>query len=236
MSRRIGILGGTFDPIHCGHIDVALAAEQALALQRILVVTANLPPHRQQPFASPYHRFAMTAIAIGGRRNWRALDLELRNESYSYTSHTLRRFHDRGYKPHEIFFIIGADAFADIGAWHEYPAVLDLAQFAVVSRPGYPVADVPKRLTALAGRITKPPAEASASNETRIFLIDAATADVSSTAIRQRRAAGLSTAGLVPPGVQQHIEQHGLYTTFPPGRRATDAPDPPPAGRMHGKD
>jgi len=236
MTRRLGILGGTFDPIHCGHIDLALAAEQALRLDRILVVTSNMPPHRHQPFASAYHRFAMTAIAVAGRRAWRASDIELRGGSYSYTSHTLRRFQERGYAPRDLFFIIGADAFLEIGAWYEYPAVLDLAHFVVVSRPGYPSADVPRKLTALAGRMTRSPFEGTDRAEPRIFLLDATTADVSSTAIRQRRGAGLSIAGLVPPGVHQHIEQHGLYTTFPPGRRASDAPEGPAAGRMHGED
>src|SRR5262245_25006624 len=112
-DRRIGILGGTFDPIHLGHVDVGRAAEQALALTRVYVVTAKTPAHRAGPVASPFQRFAMVALAIP-KQNWRASDMELRHETVSYTVDTLERFLERGYERSELFFIIGADAFASI--------------------------------------------------------------------------------------------------------------------------
>jgi nicotinate-nucleotide adenylyltransferase len=210
MARRIGILGGTFDPIHCGHLDVANAAHAALGFDRMLVIASNIPPHRPQPFASPYHRFAMTAMAVADRPGWIADDLELRVGAPSYTSGTLTQLHARGYTPEELFFVIGADAFAEIESWFDYPAILTKAQFAVVSRPRYSVTQLPERLRA--GTL---PGQSPTQ-----FLIDAPTADVSSTAIRGRIAAGQSIAGMVPPAVQQHIERHGLYS----------------AGRLHGKD
>jgi nicotinate-nucleotide adenylyltransferase len=236
MSRRIGILGGTFDPIHCGHVDVGEAAQAALELQRVFVVTANVPPHRPQPFTSSYHRFAMASLAVSGREGWRATDLELRVQTPSYTSETLHRFGERGYAATELFFVIGADAFTDIGSWRDYPSILDLANFAVVSRPGYPVDELSHRLPRLASRMVRPPIDPLSALEPQIFLIDADTADVSSTAIRRKLAAGESITGLVPPGVQQHIEQHGLYSGMPPGRRASDAPPSSAAGRLHGQD
>ena len=236
MTRRIGILGGTFDPIHCGHVDVGLAAQATLELQRVFVVTSNVPPHRPQPFASAYHRFAMTSFAVAGREGWRASDLELRVHTPSYTSDTLHRFQERGYAATELYFVVGADAFTDIGSWRDYPSILDLANFAVVSRPGYPVDELPHRLPRLESRMVRPPADSLTALEPMIFLIDAETADVSSTAIRRKLAARESIAGLVPPGVQQHIEQHGLYSAMPPGRRASDAPEPSAAGRLHGQD
>ena len=235
-ARRIGILGGTFDPIHRGHLDVADAAALALDLRRVYVIPANIPPHRPQPFTSSYHRFAMVAIAVADRPGWRASDMELRVEATSFTTDTLRRFHERGYSPSELFFLIGADAFADIGSWRDYPAILDRAHFAVVSRPGCPVAELGRRLPALASRMTTPAADAVTSTRPMIFLIDAPTADVSSTAIRRLLADGQPIAGLVPLGVQQHIEQHGLYTSNPPGRRASDAAFERAAGRLHGQD
>src|SRR5436190_19946218 len=111
--RRIGILGGMFDPPHHGHLDVGAAAERALALTGVLVVPSSLPPHRPQPEASSYHRFAMTAMAIAGRRGWQALDVELRQPAHSYTADTLRHLHRLGYAPAELFFITGAEAFAE---------------------------------------------------------------------------------------------------------------------------
>lgn len=236
IARRIGILGGTFDPIHCGHVDVGQAAQDGLGLMRVFVVTANVPPHRPQPFTSAYHRFAMAALAVSGREGWRATDLELRLQTPSYTSETLQRFRERGYAATELYFVIGADAFTDIGSWRDYPSILDLAHFAVVSRPGYPVDDLPHRLPRLESRMVRPPIDALTGLDPMIFLIDAPTADVSSTAIRRKLAEGESIAGLVPRGVQQHIEQHGLYTAMPPGRRVSDAPEPSAAGRLHGQD
>lgn len=232
-GTRIGILGGTFDPFHCGHLDVGQAAQTLLALTRMLILPSHIPPHRPQPCASAFHRFAMAAMAANNRPGWRVVDLELRVGAPSYTSGTLQRFRERGYAASELFFVIGADAFADIGSWRDYPAILDAAHFAVVSRPGFPVGDLAERLPLLASRMTRPTSDARASAGPWIFLIDAPTADVSATAIRRRLAGGESISGMVPPGVQQHIEQHGLYASMTPGRRACDAPDPSAAGRLH---
>lgn len=214
---------------------MADAAALALNLTRIYVITANIPPHRPQPHASSFHRFAMVAMAIAGRPGWRASDLELRSASTSYTSETLRRFHDRQYAACELFFVLGADSFAEISTWRDYPAILEAAHFVVVSRPGFPTDSLPRRLPQLADRMVRPPIDAIAQIDPLIILIDASTADVSSTAIRQRRADGLSIGGLVPPFVQQHIEQHGLYTAMSPGRRASDALRTSEAGRLHGE-
>ena len=195
-----------------------------------------MPPHRPQPHASSYHRFAMVSLAVGGRAGWRASDLELRDDSQSYTAATLQKFHERGYKPSELYFILGSDAFADIMSWMNYPAILDLAHFAVVSRPGHPIDDMPHRLPTLAGRMVRPPLDAISHIDPMIVLIDAPTADVSSSAIRDRRARGETIAGLVPDPVRQHIEQHGLYTPTSPGRRGSDAHTGEAAARLHGED
>jgi nicotinate-nucleotide adenylyltransferase len=235
-ARRIGILGGTFDPIHCGHLDIADAAQATLGLDRMFVMTANIPPHRPQPVASAYHRFAMVAIAVAGRSGWRAADLELRSDAPSYTSTTLARFHERGYPASELYFVIGADAFADIGAWHDYPRILDETHFAVVSRPGFPVGELAHRLPALVPRMAWARGDTVSRIDPLILLIDEPTADVSSSAIRQRLAAAESIEGLVPPGVAQHIEQHGLYTSMTAGRRASDVPRILAADRLHGED
>ena len=255
-SRRIGILGGTFDPIHCGHLDAGTAAQRALVLDGVLVLPTNFPPHRPRPIASGHHRFAMAAMAVAGRPGWRALDLELQGTERSYTADTLRRLHATGLAPSELFFITGADAFLDIATWKDYPALFDLSHFAIVSRPGVPVGGLPAQLPALAERM-KPPSFATGCRpgpvdpapqagpkgpalhgqmDTWIFLIDARTADVSATAIRRERHDGRSIAGLVPPAVQQHIEQHDLYGVPNPAAIANRGAGDARAGRLHGQD
>jgi nicotinate-nucleotide adenylyltransferase len=232
-TRRLGILGGTFDPVHVGHLDLADAAQGALGLTEMILVTSNVPPHRPQPVTSAYHRFAMVAFAVQERPDWRAVDLELRYDAPSFTSRTLSRFHQRGYQPTELFFVIGADAFLEIESWRDYPSILEATHFVVVSRPRVPVRVVSEQLPHVTSRIVTSPIDAVSSEIPLIILIDAPTADVSSTAIRDRLAAGESIAGLVLPRVHQHIEQHGLYTSMTPGRRASDAQQTSPAGRLH---
>ena len=233
--RRIGILGGTFDPIHWGHLEAAFAAETALKLQRLLVITSHVPPHRETPQASSYHRFAMVALAVAGRSGWRASDLELRLNSESYTADTLKRFHERGYAPAELFFVTGADAFSEIQSWKDFPHVLDYAHFVVVSRPGYPVSDLPHRLPHLAPRMVKPPLDAISHLDPMIVLVDAPTSNVSATDVRDKRRRGETIAGLVPDPVRVHIEQHGLYTSPTPGRRASDEEPAALSSRLHGE-
>ncbi len=235
MSRRIGILGGTFDPIHLGHVDLGLAAERALHLTRLFIIPANLSPHRSPAVASAFHRFAMVALAVSRHPRWQASDLELRREPPSFTSTTLQHFHDRGCLASELFFVIGADAFVEIESWNDYPSILEAANFAVVSRRGCPVEELPQRLPKLASRMVQPTITPSAGDSPLIFLIDAQTADVSSTAIRQCRADGRPIAELVDRGVLQHIEQHGLYTPNVSDRRHGDERSQHAAGRLHGE-
>jgi nicotinate-nucleotide adenylyltransferase len=235
-DRRIGILGGTFDPIHCGHLEAAAAAQTALNLSRIYVVPANLPWQRQRPQASSFHRFAMVSLAVAGRDGWRADDVELVDNSDSYTSDTLQRFHRRGYAPSELFFIVGGDAFVAIDSWRNYPDLLEYANFAVVSRPGCSVAEISRRLPSLASRIVDASIETGSDASVKIVLIDATTPDISATNVRERCARRESITGLVPDPVRVHIAQHDLYTSPASDRRAGDAAFSAAAGRSHGQD
>lgn len=233
VARRLGLLGGTFDPIHCGHMDAAAAAQAAVGLTELWLVPSHLPPHRPQPTASSWHRFAMVALAAAGRAAWRASDIELAHAAPSYTADTLGRLHAGGLRPCELVFILGADAFAEIESWHAYPNVLDMAHFAVISRPGHDATALRHSLPGLAHRMTDaiPP-----DGPVTIVLLDRPTADVSATAIRRRRAEGRSIAGLVPAPVAQHIDQHGLYRPDA-GKIVTAAPgDRGAAARLHGED
>jgi nicotinate-nucleotide adenylyltransferase len=235
QPRRIGILGGTFDPIHRGHLDVGRVGERVLNLSRVFVIPSNIPPHRQQTFASAFHRFAMTAMAVADYTSWRASDLELRYEGPSYTAETLKQFHERGYPPSVLYFLIGADAFMDIATWRDYPKVLDWTHFVVVSRPGHPAGALRYKLSDLASRMADPPIEPMAEMDPLIILIDEPTADVSSTGIRERRAQNEPITGMVSPRVEQHILQHGLYAARSPGRRRSDQTTEVEADKLHGQ-
>lgn len=227
---RIGLLGGTFDPIHTGHLDVAHAARQALALDEVRLLPARIPPHRSEgPRASGYHRFAMVALAVLDQPGLVASDFELRASAPSFTAATLSRLAELGHDPLQLFFITGGDAIAEIATWRDYPWLLDRAHFIAVTRPGYPTVTLRERLPALAARmIDVTPAQTTAvvtPARPSIFLLDAVTTDVSSTAIRQRLVDGLPLTGLVPERVERHIERHHLYS---PHARAADD--------LHGQD
>ena len=205
---KIGILGGTFDPIHLGHLEAASAARRALSLDRLLLLPSRTPPHRStEPRASVFHRFAMAALAAA-ERDMSVSDLEVRREGPSYTALTLEALHREGFAPRELFFITGSDAYADLGTWHDYPRILQLANFVVVSRPGAPhVSDV----------IPDPqsPIPDVHPTEPEVLSVEANTPDVSSTDIRRRVGAGESIDGLVPSSVAGHIRRHHLYVPAP---------------------
>jgi nicotinate-nucleotide adenylyltransferase len=212
-SRRLGILGGTFDPIHVGHLDAADAAVAALALDEIVLIPAYDQPLRvSEPRATVYHRFALAALAVEDRPDWHVSDMELVRQGRSYTEETLRAFHDCGWHTSQLFFILGADAFSGIASWRGYPRVLDLANFAVIARPGVTIEGTDARVPELRSRISSPPQDDDAIEvPPRIFLVHAHTRDVSSTMIRERLASGLPIDDLVPPRVARHIQKHHLY-------------------------
>jgi len=210
-SRRLGILGGTFDPIHVGHLDAADAARRALQLDQILLIPSSDPPHRAtDPLASGFHRFALVALAIQGEPALRASDMELARTGPSYTADTLRAVARQGWLPSQIFFILGSDAFAEIATWREFPAVLDTANFVVIARPGTRLDDAAARTPALRGRL-RSMEETSGASGTSIFLVEARTRDVSSSTIRARLAARQPIDDLVPAAVARHIAAHHLY-------------------------
>jgi nicotinate-nucleotide adenylyltransferase len=213
--RRTGVLGGTFDPIHVGHLAVAAAAASALALDEVLLLPSRTPPHRPvDPSASIFHRFAMVALAAQADPRMLASDLELGRPGPSYTADTLRALQATGRNRLQIFFLTGADAFAEIAVWREFPGVLDLAHFVVCARPGIPASSMPARLPALSARMVTLGADGGcvrAAATPSVYLLDVATPDVSSTDVRARARAGRPLAGLLPPEVDAYIRRHGLY-------------------------
>ena len=220
-ERRVGVLGGMFDPIHLGHEAAVMAVQQALSLDQVILVPSRQPPHRPaQPLAGAADRVAMAEIVARAHHSWTVSDTETRRDGPSYTFDTLAEFADRGLTPVATFFIIGSDAFAEIAMWSRYPAVLDLAHFVVVARSGTTLESLRKQLPDLAGRMTSAghfvpgsrlPTPDSRGASTSILLIETVTPDVSSTEIRRRVRAGEHITGLVAAGVESYIMTHRLY-------------------------
>ncbi len=206
----LGVLGGTFDPIHHGHLAAAAAAQQSLDLDSIVLVPSRIPPHRADPVgASAEQRYEMASLAAA-ERGWSASRIEIDREGPSYTFDTLAELR----KSTQVFFILGADAFAEIATWFRYPDVLDLANFVVVSRPGITLDSLRERVPSAFKH--HPPCSPSAlrdlgSEETRVILVESNTPDISSTDIRRRVRAGQPLFGLVPDSVAKYIQAHRLY-------------------------
>ena len=212
QPQRLGILGGTLDPVHFGHLDAAEAARQTLTLDEVWFMPSHDPPHRPlDPLASAFHRFAMVSLVAAEHSAYRASDIELRRTGPSYTIDTLKELHGLGWRPRQLFFIIGVDAFAEVASWRAYPAVLAAANFVVIARAGAPAVQVASRTPELAARVAAPADMRTDSAETRIVPVEARTRDVSSSLIRERLRHHEGIADLVPGPVERHIMAYGLY-------------------------
>lgn len=207
----IGLLGGTFDPVHLGHLDVAREALRALSLDRVIFIPSHIPPHRPSTSASGRDRLAMVELAIAGMPGFETSTIELDADGPSYTALTIDRFVARGHDRRDLCFIAGADAFAGIPKWHDYPGLLDRCHFAVVSRPGYPATAARAALPEFADRMIDVKDRYQSSSRPSIFLIDAPTAPVSSTDVRALIDRGAPLVGLVPDEVAGYIDAHRLY-------------------------
>ncbi len=231
MSRgplRLGVLGGTLDPVHAGHLAAAHAAARALSLDVVWLMPSHVPAHKGAPHASPWHRFAMAALAASQDDLLAVSDIELSRSGPTYTWDTLQALAGRGFDASQIFFITGADAFAGIETWHRFPDVLDAGHFAVVTRPGHELPDsvrlhpaVAPKLRSLGESEVMPSPEDGRS--CAIWLIEAETPDVSSTDLRQRIFNGEGAGAFLPAPVAAHIRRHGLYA------------HPEAARRLHGE-
>lgn len=232
---NIGLLGGTFDPIHHGHIALARAASDKFSLHRVLFVPANIPPHKQkQPVSDYCHRYAMVSLGTAEEKTFvpslleapadAETDVKKRNKVSepprpNYTIDTVKRVKQSLRKSDVLFFLIGIDAFLDIGKWHEASALLKECEFIVASRPGYSLADVANALPEKvrpAAHVTKPFHKQAASGDlvlpgAHLRLLDGVKQDISSSAIRQAAAQGQALGKYVHPAVATYIKKQGLY-------------------------
>lgn len=213
---RRGILGGTFDPIHIGHLRLAEEVGEELALEKVYLIPAASPPHKNLKPITPFpHRLAMTQIAATSSPLFETLDMEGRREGYSYSIETLREFHK--IFPHglELFFILGMDAFLEIELWKEHRRLFDYANFVVIKRPGFS-SDLFDRFVVSLGLSLEREGDSlnyRAPSGNRLIYQEATLMDISSTAIRERVAKGKSIRFLVPEGVRTYVLEKGLYRT-----------------------
>jgi nicotinate-nucleotide adenylyltransferase len=200
-SRRIGLMGGTFDPIHLGHLVTAEQARADLDLAEVIFLPAGAPWQKSRDVTPAEHRYLMTVLATAANPAFSVSRLEIDAEGPSYTVDTLRRVRaamDRegGSSRDELFFITGADAILNILTWKDADEVLDLATFVAATRPGHDLADLERE-----------------GLRDRVVQLDVPALAISSTDVRERFAAGRAVRYLVPREVEEYIRKHGLYGT-----------------------
>jgi nicotinate-nucleotide adenylyltransferase len=216
--RNIALYGGSFDPIHVGHLAVARAAQRRFHLDEIHFVVAGRPPHKLKQDATPFaHRFAMTALACSGHAHFLPSLAEAGDDfsgrSVHYSLDTVRRFrHCLAHPGDRLFFLLGVDSFFEIPTWRNYQALLAACDFIVSSRPGYRMEPLRR---VIPPELRKPSAPQSSRvihlRKTDVHLLDSVASHVSSSEVRRRRHLRRPIHGLVPVAVEEYILSQGLY-------------------------
>lgn len=193
---RIGIFGGSFNPVHNAHLRFARQARKKFKLDRIVFVPSGRPPHKSPSLlASKPDRLKMLRLALAGS-GFSVSDHELRKKSISYSWDTIRYFRKRFPKA-QLHFLLGADALSGIKTWKRGERILDEARFIVAARPGRPLGRLPKRV------------------RDKVWVLPFRESTLSASLLRRRAARGLSLAGLTPPSVTRFIRAQGLYGSRP---------------------
>jgi nicotinate-nucleotide adenylyltransferase len=212
---NIGLMGGTFNPVHLAHLRIAEEARDECRLERVLFIPAADPPHK--PLAGEVsfaRRCEMVRLAIAGNPAFELSDIEGQREGKSYSVDTIGFFHTQ--RPEDkLFFIIGSDSFFEIGLWHRYAEIFRLCSLIVVERPGRPVADPLGALpVAIRGEFsyTDAPGRLKHASGQCVHILKGRPLDISSTAIRGLVAAGSPITRLVPPAVEAYIKSQRIYT------------------------
>lgn len=197
-SFRLGVMGGTFDPVHQGHLACAEMARDACGLDRVLFMVAPRPWMKsQQRMADAGRRLAMCRLAVAGNPSFDVSALELERPGLTYTSDTLRALREWLPESVDLFFVIGADTLETLPKWHEADALAAMATFVCVARPGHPDG----------GRLL----ERARASSFDVEWVDAPLLDISSSEVRRRVREGATIRYLVPDAVRAYIEEHGLY-------------------------
>ncbi len=202
--RRLGVMGGTFDPIHYGHLVTAEEAWSQLHLDEVLFVPSGRPPHKKdRESLDPEYRYLMVAIATAENRHFQVSRVEIDRPGLSYTIDTIEELKKVYGTKTDIFFITGADAILEILTWKEPERILEECYLVAATRPGY---DLDKLKKALPPRIRK-----RMDKDGRIIVLEIPSLSISSTDIRERVRTGRSIKYLVPEGIAEFIEKNGFY-------------------------
>ena len=210
-ERRIGLFGGTFDPIHLGHLRCAQEVEEAFDLSQVIFILAATPPHKvDRPIIATKHRWNMVKVAIADNPSFALSDVEIKREGTSYSIETISYYHRNLKKGERLFFVVGADAFCEIETWKDYPQLFTVCDFIVISRPTFD----PLRASVLqsegftkeeGGNLFLHP-----SGHT-LHLLSVTPIGISSTEIRRTVREGRSLTYVVPKEVENYIMNEGLY-------------------------
>ena len=201
-EQRIGLLGGTFDPIHFGHLLLAVHSYEELDLDLVIFIPSRLPPHKAQPVAKADERLQMVQLAVGDDERFLVCDCELARTTPSYTIDTVKEFQQSLGPETQLFWLIGLDMLAELPTWHEVHKLVDMIDIVVVSRAGQPPAD----FSAL-----RPTLTTEQINRIQGHAIEVPLIGVSSTMIRERIAEGQSLRYFLPESVEKYITENKLY-------------------------
>jgi nicotinate-nucleotide adenylyltransferase len=214
VSRRLGILGGSFDPVHLGHLRSAEEVREAFDLDQVAFVPVYRPPHKpDRMLADGHHRLAMVELAVAGNPSFRACGVEIERGGVSYSIETLEAFaaNERGA---QLYFIVGNDAFGEMQTWKDAPRLFELANVVVTNRPPHaPTTSIEHLPVAARGAFCYDPATLSYRHRsgTHLHFLRITGLDISATAVRERVRRGGSIRYLVPADVDRYLREHGLY-------------------------
>ena len=211
MTRTIGLFGGTFDPIHCGHVAIAGALRDELSLDEVRLLPTGIPPHRPPPLASDEDRRQMVELAIEGEPGLKVDARELSRGRYCYTVETLAELRAELGPDVPLVFLIGGDSLATFHTWHDWRRILDLSHLAVALRPGTDLSEGLHPAVAALYRSVRQPASRPTLSHGNIYVLSAPPRDISATDLRARLRDGAPTDGLLPEAVRRYIFNNRLY-------------------------
>ena len=216
-TAPIGILGGTFDPIHHGHLRLAEELGVTLRFDAVRLVPSSTPPHRSAPLAAAEHRLAMTRLATAGNNRFKVDEREMRRAGPGYMYDTLSDLRAESGAAQPLVLIVGADAFLEFATWHRWHEIFGMAHIAVAHRPGFPVERWSERMPQplareYAARLMQQPLAVHLTPAGGIVVVPFTALDISATAIRDMLKAGTSPRYLLPDAVLDYIRAHRLYS------------------------